>query len=246
MRKVLDIRTLDSVGKRVAFARTFRSLTQQELASKAGVAQSSLASLESGRNKGSRNLVSLAKALNVSPDWLDSGKTYGRSLTQVLNDGYYLVANAAIVEAEPSAAAPMQSAAMKGLNNQHLGLRMLSWTARSIFDPETAYKQTIEGQNRFNWPHEHSEQAFLLRVPFDQHNPNVKAGDIILVEPHHEPAHGKVVIAMDAESEILLGRVIEAGQEKMLVQAKESGGERLHILDSLLFGGVITSLYQAL
>lgn len=246
MRKVLDIRTLDSVGKRVAFARTFRSLTQQELASSAGVAQSSLASLESGRNKGSRNLVSLAKALNVSPDWLDTGKTYGRSLTQILNDGFYLGGNVSVAEGEANVAVSPQAPTTKGINNLNLGLRMLNWTARSIFDPETAYKQTIEGQNRFNWPHEHSEQAFLLRVPFDQHNPNVKAGDIILVEPHHEPAHGKVVIAMDAESEILLGRVIEAGQEKMLVQAKESGGERLHILDSLLFGGVITSLYQAL
>lgn len=246
MRKVLDIRTLDSVGKRVAFARTFRSLTQQELAKSSGIAQSSLASLESGRNKGSRSLVSLAKALNVSPDWLDTGKTYGRSLTQILNDGFYLGGNVSVAEGEANVAVSPQAPTTKGINNLNLGLRMLNWTARSIFDPETAYKQTIEGQNRFNWPHEHSEQAFLLRVPFDQHNPNVKAGDIILVEPHHEPAHGKVVIAMDAESEILLGRVIEAGQEKMLVQAKESGGERLHILDSLLFGGVITSLYQAL
>jgi transcriptional regulator with XRE-family HTH domain len=246
MRKVLDIRTLDSVGKRVAFARTFRSLTQQELSDRAGIAQSSLASLESGRNKGSRNLVGLAKALNVSPDWLDSGKTLGRSLTQILNAGFYLGAEISDVPDESDIDKSVSAPSAMGSSNHNLGLRMLNWTARSIFNPESAYKQTHEGQNRFNWPHEHSDQAFLLRAPFDQHTPGVKSGDIMLVEPRHEPIHGKVVIAMDGEGEILLGRIAEVGQEKMLIQAKTAGDERIYNLGALLFGGVITSLYQLL
>ena len=39
-----------------------------------GVSQASIAAIESGRNKRPTNLVSIAKALEVSPYWLETGK----------------------------------------------------------------------------------------------------------------------------------------------------------------------------
>lgn len=61
---------------RLRHARKARSLTQVKLASISGVKQSSISDLERGESKSFRGstLVSLAKALQVSPEWLANGK----------------------------------------------------------------------------------------------------------------------------------------------------------------------------
>ncbi|WP_137822552.1 LexA family transcriptional regulator [Pseudomonas sp. D(2018)] len=64
---------LDTLGKRVAFARKLRRLTQADLATRIGIGQSSIATLEGGRSKSSRYMHRLAEVLNVSGRWLDEG-----------------------------------------------------------------------------------------------------------------------------------------------------------------------------
>ena len=166
---------LDSVGKRVAYARKYRSLTQQELADRAGVAQSSLASLEAGRNKGSRSLVSLAKALDVPAEWLDSGHNHEQTM-DLLRSNLRSIPSAAdqIVQRMLSDAVPgeqsaayMQSEISPTDMVQPIGLKLLAWTARSLLDPDTAYKQNLEQQRRFQWPFPYSPRAFLLRATRD-------------------------------------------------------------------------------
>jgi len=51
-----------------------REVTQQDLASLAGVTQGNIAHLESGRTLTSRNLTKIATALEVNPSWLADGK----------------------------------------------------------------------------------------------------------------------------------------------------------------------------
>jgi transcriptional regulator with XRE-family HTH domain len=65
-----------SVGVRLRHARKLRGLTQEALAKKAGVSQSSVSELESGLSKSpwGTNLVSLSQSLEVNPEWLASGK----------------------------------------------------------------------------------------------------------------------------------------------------------------------------
>jgi transcriptional regulator with XRE-family HTH domain len=61
---------------RLRHARKHRGLTQVELATKSGVKQGSISDLERGESKSFRGetLLSLAKALNVSPEWLSKGQ----------------------------------------------------------------------------------------------------------------------------------------------------------------------------
>ena len=59
---------------RLQQARKTKSLTQQELAEKAGVTQGTIFHLESGRNKSSRNILKIAKALDVNARWLMYGE----------------------------------------------------------------------------------------------------------------------------------------------------------------------------
>lgn len=245
---------LDSVGKRVAYARKYRSLTQKELASRAGIAQSSLASLEAGRNKGSRSLVTLAKALGVHPEWLDSGQTNGQSVQELLlgplpqgsslgeQQLHSLLKQAVLGE---YSSAYQQSLVPENKNMQTIGLKLLAWTSRSLLDPSTAYKQQLELQRRFQWPFAHGSRAFLLRSVRNFHIPNLRKGDFLLIEPDAPVSAGSHVVVVRSDDEILLGRVVDTPSGQFLLAADHLGQEELHPLDdSMQIVGVIFSRLQ--
>lgn len=48
-------------------------LSQEQLARKVGVSQGLIAQIEKGTNQGSKHIASIARALNVSADWLETG-----------------------------------------------------------------------------------------------------------------------------------------------------------------------------
>ncbi|OQR35335.1 hypothetical protein BWR15_15495 [Pseudomonas sp. T] len=232
--------SLDSVGKRVAYARKYRSLTQQELADRAGIAQSSLASLEAGRNKGTRNLVDLANALDVPADWLHSGQTGGKTVQEILlgqllpnassaDQAIHGLLKQAVLGEDSSAyqqtATPAQNTA------QAIGLKLLAWTARSLLDPDTAYKQHLEQQRRFQWAYPHSARAYLLRSPDHFYIPNLEEDDLLLIEPDAPITDRCNVVAVYANEEIIIGRVVDMPTGRCLVHAAEAGQEQYFPLD---------------
>ena len=64
---------MDTLAKRLKFAREKRKLTQEQLSELSGVAQSDISKYERGKSLKTTNLVSLAKALDCNPEWLDTG-----------------------------------------------------------------------------------------------------------------------------------------------------------------------------
>jgi transcriptional regulator with XRE-family HTH domain len=64
------------IGIRLRHARKLRKLTQVKLAQLAGVKQASISDLERGESKSFRGvtLVSVARVLNIRPEWLSQGK----------------------------------------------------------------------------------------------------------------------------------------------------------------------------
>lgn len=65
-----DMKTL---ADRLKEARHAAGLSQAALAKKAGVAQSTIGSIENGRNRGSTQIVPIARALGITPEWLQNG-----------------------------------------------------------------------------------------------------------------------------------------------------------------------------
>lgn len=63
-------------GERIKWARKRAKLTQDQLAAKVGITKSSISGLELGTSKkpSSENLLPLADALGVDPNWLITGK----------------------------------------------------------------------------------------------------------------------------------------------------------------------------
>lgn len=64
---------MDTLGKRLRFARQERKLTQTQLADLSGVKQSDISKLERGDSQTTTGLVRLASALTCNPEWLDTG-----------------------------------------------------------------------------------------------------------------------------------------------------------------------------
>lgn len=65
---------MSEIKDRLREARRNKGLSQAGLSKLLRVSQASIAAIESGRNKRPTNLVSIAKALDVSPYWLETGK----------------------------------------------------------------------------------------------------------------------------------------------------------------------------
>lgn len=65
---------MSEIGIRVKKAREAKGLTLGQLATAAGgLKYQTIQDLESGKSKGSKHLVAIARALSVSPDWLQTG-----------------------------------------------------------------------------------------------------------------------------------------------------------------------------
>ncbi len=68
------ITNVKNIAERLAHARSVRDWTQLELARHAGVSQSTIGNIESGSRKSPRELLAIAAAVGVSPEWLKTGK----------------------------------------------------------------------------------------------------------------------------------------------------------------------------
>ena len=68
---------VQTLAERLKYARELRHLTQGELAAKAHCVQGTIGNIEKGTRKTLRNLVDVARALQVSPEWLQDGRGPG-------------------------------------------------------------------------------------------------------------------------------------------------------------------------
>lgn len=54
-------------------------MSQEGLAKASGMSQSTIAQIERGRNQGTKHILALARALGVTPEWLEDGRRGARS-----------------------------------------------------------------------------------------------------------------------------------------------------------------------
>ncbi len=65
---------MKTFGDRVRERREELGMSQEGLGKAAGISQSTIAQIERGRNQGTKHILALARALGLTPEWLETGK----------------------------------------------------------------------------------------------------------------------------------------------------------------------------
>lgn len=177
--------TLRTLAERLVFAREKAGFTQEALAKAAGVAQSTIAGLESGYRKGSAKLAQIAHALGISPIWLATGKgEMCQGLIQNTRPG-----------PEIRGSVPL-----------------ISWVQAGDYAEAIDHLSPGEGE-RIETTVPVKAHTYALRVTGDSMEPEFPEGCIIIVEPDMDPHHGDYIIVKNGENEATFKQLIQDGAD---------------------------------
>ncbi|MGO3890106.1 MAG: LexA family protein [Paenalcaligenes sp.] len=183
---------MDNLAKRLKHAREQVGLSQAALAKLIGSGQSTIGSIENGRNQGSGKLLQIARALRVRPEWLETGR-----------GGMHENNNS------PSNVVPASIGERR--------IPLLNYIQAGIFT-DAGQNFTMEDVEYLLTDLDLSERAFALQIKGDSMLPDFREGDRIIVDCEVTPRPGDFVVAKNSEQEATfkkyrLLRIDEAGKE---------------------------------
>ncbi|MHA3354298.1 LexA family protein [Yersinia enterocolitica] len=166
--------TYSTFGERLLARREELGMTQEDLAAKAGITRMAISKIELGMTQKPRadNLFALAKALQLNPNWLVSGK--GEK------------------EASNQAAMKIDNASPIDILTREVPL--ISWVQAGAFTEVTLLPR--DEYVYYPCPVVCSPESFALRIEGESMLPRFEPDDIIYVDPELiDPPSGKYVIA---------------------------------------------------
>jgi len=170
---------MNTLAKRVKYARDRLALSQEKLAEMSGLKQSDISKIETSRILRTTGIVSLAKALRCSPDWLESGE--GRPLW----DGASNVDHGPAVRGE---------------------VPLISWVQAGSWNGAEDPLPPGDAERWLPCPARHGARTYALRVRGDSmtasHGRTYPEGSIVFVDPERKsPTNGERIIAKLAGSD---------------------------------------------
>lgn len=174
------ITVVNTLAERLRWARDQRGLTQGQLAKRSGVSQGTIGNVESGIRDKPRELLKIARALQASPDWLESGK-----------GDWQAAEEANFEQVQVKRRVPLISWVRAGF-----------WgSVEDHFNPGEAEEWAEAYDTR------PGDNAFALRVTGDSMTSPIPGdrsfpdGTIIIVDPGRSASAGDFVIAKDVATE---------------------------------------------
>ena len=169
------------------------NLTQVELADLAGVTQTTINRILSGKILKTTRIIEIAKALKCDPNWLLNGQ--GSSVPISFES------NIQTVPQEPLGSFPLISWVQAG-----------DWSDITLVD--------IHEADRYPCPVKCSPKTFLLKVLGRSMNPVFNEGELIFVDPEVQAVDGKYVVArLDDENQATFKQLIIEDGKKFLQAA---------------------------
>lgn len=183
------------IGDRLRQARTLKGWSQQELADRSGVKQGAISKIERGDQDTTAFVVKLASALQVSPEWLESGAP-GRGL----------------VEPNTSSGPAV-----------HRDVPVISWVQAGAWAEIIDNFAPGDAEEWLPVPRRVGPRAYILRVRGDSMTspyPNGKSypdGTLIVVDPDVQADSGSfVVVRLEDSQEATFKQLVLDGGRKYL------------------------------
>ncbi len=248
-------KSLDTFAERLIFLREERQLTQAQLAAKSGLSQATIGNLETGRNKGTKKILELANALQITPEWLIHGGNLAQAKGAFFRKDMqalpaqevgpqYLMGLISSAQMAPVIEDESQTQPGIQLPPPPRKLPIISWVNDALSRPEETHL-SHETEGWFLSPFEHSPQAFWMRICFDDMEPNYLLNDLILVDPAVTPNNNDDVIIRDARDITGFGCLRETSRGKYLETFNPKYPDRMHRLDEgALIVGTVTGLIR--
>ena len=200
-----SITTVITIAERLKAAREEAGLTQEDVATAAGVAQGTVANIESGIRKNPRELLAIAKAVNVHPEWLKSGRG-PRELVVPLDINQGIDAESAPIELTNNPDYPsirrVRFKLSAGCSGFSVEYAQDSYSVPFVF-PRVWYEK-----------HGYQPDAlFAVGVSNGSMEPGLFDGDIVVVNTADVTLKDGKVYAMNYEGELVIKRLVrDAGQ----------------------------------
>lgn len=226
---------MNSLGERLKYARQRKGLTQAGLAAQSGASQQSVNMAEQGKARRPRSLHEMARILDVSVDWLLTGRegglfTASNALVSGVAEGGGAIAQTHMQEGGRLPVLSLQATAHAGIYRKSPGVA--DYVARP---PQ------LSGL----------DAAFALPVLDDSFAPRYMGGDMLLVHPGRTPVVGdNAVIFFTPEAaqqgDLTIAMVTHSDDRRLSVSPiGRDGGQRFDIYRSRIQKtGKIIGLYH--
>lgn len=183
-----------TIAARLLETRKKAGLTQLHLAQKANVSQGTIGNIESGVRTNPRELLAIAAALDVQPEWLKSGKPPRRIVNTHVSDGI-----------EVGAATATEVKIHVG---RIVGLKLSAGTGEIVYDFEE-----VEGSRSFEreWMRKEGLDARhckMVEVDGDSMFPTLESGESILVNTRDRELRHNKVFALVTDDGLRVKRLI--------------------------------------
>lgn len=171
------ITVVNTLAERLKSARDALGLSQEQLANLAGVSQGTIGNIESGARKRPREIIAIAKAAKVNPEWLLKG-IGPRS-------------------ASDSNGEDLMNASLQGM---HLSSApVLEWGDLGVSLNKDNILFAKEAVLEYFPSREHSRKCKLIRLHDDSLAPRLRPGDCVAIDPENtSPTRDQVILVVSA------------------------------------------------
>lgn len=165
------------MGDRIRERRKAAKWSQARLSEESGISQQMLSKLERGVAFGTTEIVQLARALNVTPRWLESGEgamtadQYGQLVMSNVSPGPPITGKVPVI----------------------------SWVQAGTYKETVDLFEPGDAEDWIETTVPIREHTFALRIQGDSMEPNFQAGMLVVVEPDLDPQPGDYVIVKNGD-----------------------------------------------
>tara|TARA_R110001599_G_scaffold171353_1_gene362408 strand:- start:432759 stop:433433 length:675 start_codon:yes stop_codon:yes gene_type:complete len=181
---------MDTFAKRLTWARSEKSMSQESLAKAAEVSQSTIGNLEAGIRNSARRIAAIAAVLDVNPLWLSDG--VGPIKSADTGGAVARPTNAIDVNHSRFRQVPVVGRAMGGLPDR-------SWGDGDYPAGDSDCYAEIASQD---------PNAFIVPIEGESMSPRFNPGEFALVEPNTAPELEDDVLVKLGDGKIMIKRLL--------------------------------------